>query len=142
MLCVCVYTFLFELLSLKNNHFRDQTFNTNFTGSQKGGFPKGWFWRMFPQNETGTRVDSDIPPERKPERGYVRTKRKPERGYIRQNHPFTKPPFCLRSITLLFPNFLRTPGNLSAEILGYPPRSLFSLHGRPHPTGKYPDPKA
>ena len=26
---------------------------------QKGGFPKGWFWRMFP-------------PERKPERGYIR----------------------------------------------------------------------
>ena len=52
----------------------------------KGWFPKGWFWWMFPRNEnrnegtfacspgteTGTRVRSDVPPERKPERGYVR----------------------------------------------------------------------
>ena len=67
-------------------------------GLTKGGFPKGWFWRMFPQNEnhndgtfgcspgtkTGTRVRLHVPSERKP-----------ERGYIRQNHPFTKPPFCL-----------------------------------------------
>ena len=29
-------------------------------------------------------VSADVPPERKP-----------ERGYIRQNHPFTKPPFYL-----------------------------------------------
>ena len=27
-------------------------------------------------------VSADVPPERKP-----------ERGYVRQNHPFTKPPF-------------------------------------------------
>ena len=53
---------------------------------------------MFPRNEnrnegtfgcspgtkTGTRVCSDVPPERKP-----------ERAYVRQNHPFTKPPFYL-----------------------------------------------
>ena len=69
-----------------------------FHGETKGWFPKGWFWRMFPRNEnrnegtfgcsperrTGTRVHSDVPPERKP-----------ERGYIRQNHPFRKPPFYL-----------------------------------------------
>ena len=45
--------------------------------------------RMFPRNAnllTGTRVRSLDPPERKP-----------ERGHVRQNHPFTKPPFCLLS---------------------------------------------
>ena len=65
------------------------------------GLTKGWFWRMFPQNEnrnegtfgcsprtkTGTRVRSHVPPELKP-----------ERGYIRENHPFTKPPVCLPMI--------------------------------------------
>ena len=55
-------------------------------------------------------VLADSPPERKLERGYIRmfprnenrnkstfacSPGKPERGYIRQNHPFTKPPFCL-----------------------------------------------
>ena len=34
-------------------------------------------------------VRSDVPPERKP-----------ERGYVRQNHPFTKPPFYLPVIFL------------------------------------------
>ena len=41
--------------------------------SPKGWFPKGWFL-------------ADVPPERKPERGYVRMfprNEKPERGYIR-----------------------------------------------------------
>ena len=65
---------------------------------QKGWFPKGWFWRMFPRNEnrnegtfgwfpgtkTGTRVCSHVLPEQKP-----------ERGHIRQNNPLTKPPFYL-----------------------------------------------
>ena len=37
-----------------------------------------------PERKTGTRVRSHVPPERKP-----------ERGYIRQNHPFTKPPLYL-----------------------------------------------
>ena len=39
--------------------------------------------RMFPQNETGTRVHTDVPPKRKPERGYVRMfpwSEKPEPG--------------------------------------------------------------
>ena len=79
-------------------------------------FPKGWFWRMFPWNEnrnegtfgcspgtrTGTRVHSDVPPERELERGYVRMfprNERPERGYVRQNHPFAKPPLCLISIS-------------------------------------------
>ena len=59
-----------------------------------------------------------IPPERKPERGYVRMFPRNEnrnqgtfacspgtktgRGYIRQNHPLTKPPFCLPVILVLF----------------------------------------
>ena len=40
-------------------------------------------------------VSADVPPERKP-----------ERGYVRQNHPFTKPPFYLPVSSLkalLFP---------------------------------------
>ena len=70
----------------------------NSRRNPKGWFPKGWFWRMFPRNETGTRVRSDVPPERKTGtrvRSHVLPERKPERGYIRQNHPFTKPPFYL-----------------------------------------------
>ena len=72
------------------------------------GLTKGWFSKRV--------VWADVPPERKPERGYIRmfpqnenrnegtfscspgTKTRnenPERGHIRQNHPFTKPPFCL-----------------------------------------------
>ena len=43
-----------------------------FQSAKKGGFLEGWFWRMFPGTKTGTRVHSDVPPERKPERGYVR----------------------------------------------------------------------
>ena len=49
---------------------------TLFPGRQKGGFPKGWFWRTFPRNEnrnegtfgwspgtkTGTGVHSHVPP--------------------------------------------------------------------------------
>ena len=62
-----------------------------------------------PGTKTGTKVRLDVPPERKPEQGYVHMfprnenrnegtfacspGTKPERGYIRQNHPFTKPPF-------------------------------------------------
>ena len=69
-----------------------------FQSAKKGGFPTGWFRRMFPWNEnrnegtfgcspgtrTGTRVRSHAAPERRQ-----------ERGHIRQNHPFAKPPFCL-----------------------------------------------
>ena len=79
-------------------------------GFQKGGFggcspgtktgtrvrsPKPPFWKPpfhFPVTLFGVDkrvvskrvVSADVPPERKP-----------ERGYIRQNHPFTKPPFYL-----------------------------------------------
>ena len=67
-------------------------------GWQKSGFPKGWFWRMCPRNEnrnegtfgsspgtkTGTKARLHVPPEQTP-----------KRGHVRQNHPFTKPPFCL-----------------------------------------------
>ena len=51
--------------------------NAILQGLTKGWFPKGWFWRMFPQNEkqnegtfgcspgtkTGTRVRSHVPLE-------------------------------------------------------------------------------
>ena len=79
-------------------------------GFQKGGFggcspgtktgtrvrsPKPPFWKppfYLPMTLFGVRkrvvskrvVSADVPPERKP-----------ERGYVRQNHPFTKPPFYL-----------------------------------------------
>ena len=36
----------------------------------KGWFPKGWFWRNPP----------DVPPERKPERGYIRMLPRNENG--------------------------------------------------------------
>ena len=35
-------------------------------------FQKGGFGGCYPGTKTGTRVHSDVPPERKPERGYVR----------------------------------------------------------------------
>ena len=41
-----------------------------------GGSQKGWVSKRV--------VLADVPPERKP-----------ERGYVRQNHPFTKPTFYL-----------------------------------------------
>ena len=60
---------------------------------QKGGFGgcspgtktgnEGTF-ECSPGTKTRTRVRPHVPPERKP-----------ERGYIRQNHRFTKPPFSL-----------------------------------------------
>ena len=79
-------------------------------GFQKGGFggcspgtktgtrvrsPKPPFWKppsYLPMTLFGVDkrvvsksvVSADVPPERKP-----------ERGYVRQNHPFTKPPFSL-----------------------------------------------
>ena len=45
---------------------------------------EGTTFGCSPRTKTGTRVRSHVPPGRKP-----------ERGHIRQNHPFTKPPFCL-----------------------------------------------
>ena len=66
----------------------------------------GWVHKRVGFQEV---VLADAPPERKPERGYIRMfprtkartrvrshvtpERKPERGYICQNHPFTNPPF-------------------------------------------------
>ena len=64
-------------------------------------------------------VLADVPPERKPEGGYIwmfprnekrnegtfgcSPERKPERGHIRQRHPFMKPPFCFPSYRREFP---------------------------------------
>ena len=59
-------------------------------------FQKGGFGGSSPGTKTGTRVHSDVPPERKPEQkvhSHVPPKRKPKRGHIRQNQPLTKPPF-------------------------------------------------
>ena len=70
----------------------------NFGGTQKGGFQKGGFGGCSPGTKTGTRVRSDVPPERKTGtrvRSHVPPERRPEQGHIRQNHPFTKPPFYL-----------------------------------------------
>ena len=43
---------------------------------------KGWFWRMFPWNinRNDTRVHSNVPPQRKPERGYGRMLPRNENG--------------------------------------------------------------
>ena len=66
-------------------------------------FQKGSSGGTKPRNETpernpGTRVHSDVPPERKQERGYIRMFPRNENkneGTFAQNHPSTKPPFCL-----------------------------------------------
>ena len=90
-------------------------------GFQKGGFggcspgtktgtrvrsPKPPFWKppfYLPVTLFGVDkrvvskrvVSADVPPERKP-----------ERGYIRQNHPFTKPPFYLPVIQHAISTFI------------------------------------
>ena len=64
-------------------------------------FQKGGFGGCSPGTRTGTRVHSDVPPERKLERGYVRMfprKRKLEQGYIRQ--------------TILYETALLSPGEV------------------------------
>ena len=56
-------------------------------GSQKGWFPKGWFWQMFPGTKNETRVHSDVPRYQKPERGYIRmfpgTKNRNEATFVK-----------------------------------------------------------
>ena len=59
---------------------------------------------MFPRNKAGTRVHSDVPPERKAERGYIRMFPRNETGT--RAHP-PKPPFW--KTTLLSPSDLLTP---------------------------------
>ena len=97
-------------------------------GFQKGGFggcspgtktgtrvrsPKPPFWKppfYLPMTLFGVDkrvvskrvVSADVPPERKP-----------ERGYVRQNHPFTKPPFYLPVILCNTP-FRYTKGDRRA----------------------------
>ena len=54
----------------------------------KGGFPKGWFWRMFSRNENRNEGAFGCSPgTRKPERGYVRMFPQNEN---RNEGPFTK----------------------------------------------------
>ena len=68
-------------------------------------FRKGGFGGCSPGTKTGTRVHSDVPPERKPEQVYIRMfpqNEKPERGYVRQDHPFTKPLLFVYQLTLAF----------------------------------------
>ena len=70
------------------------SFGGVFGGWQKGGLQKSGFGGCSPGTKTGTRVHSDVPPEWKPERGYVcmfPPERKPERGYVRQSHPLRNP---------------------------------------------------
>ena len=98
-------------------------------GFTRGWFPKGWFLRMFPQKENrnkgtfrcspgtigtfgcapGTKIGTSV-------RLHVTPERPPERGHIRQNHPFTKPPFCLpvfflRKSPIFFQFLGGAPGN-------------------------------
>ena len=77
---------------------------------------------MFPRNENRNEGMFAFPPSRKP-----------ERGYIRQNHPFTKPLFCL-PVThgwRLFRGFkkgLADRGGWRKEILPYHRFRPFFLH--------------
>ena len=62
-------------------------------------FSKGGFGGCSPRTKTGTRVHSDVPPEREPERGYVRmfprNKNWNEGTFAKttllENHPFGNP---------------------------------------------------
>ena len=58
-----------------------------------------------PGTKTATRVNSHVPRERKP-----------ERGYIRQNRPFTKPPFYL-PVRVWFGGEFTTPKSSGREDL-------------------------
>ena len=85
------------LLSPRLDFHDDLCSSYNFGVRRRVVFKKGGFGGCSPGTETGTRVHSDVPPERKQERGHVRMfhrNEKPERGYARQSHPFTKPPCC------------------------------------------------
>ena len=84
-------------------------------GSKQGWFSKRGFRGCSPGMKTGTRVHSDVPPERKPERGYVRMFPGTKTGtrVHSPNHPFTKPPLCLpltvaRICVFLRPTAFRT----------------------------------
>ena len=80
---VYVYVFLLSLI-LDQCKLSFHTGKEDNAGRYKGGFQKGGFGGCSPGTKTGTRVRSDVPPERKP-----------ERGYVRQSHPFTKLPCYL-----------------------------------------------
>ena len=70
--------------------------NHIFTGRQKGGFVKGWFWRMYPRSgfrSRGTCECTLVPVCVPGEHPNVPSFRFSFRGNIRQNHPFGKPPF-------------------------------------------------
>ena len=87
---------LFQELRVKFVLFQKDWVVLVFGGLTKGcfGFQKGSFGGRFPGTKTGTRVHSDVPPERKPGtrvRSHVPPEWKPERGYVCQDHPFKKP---------------------------------------------------
>ena len=89
--------------SLLKSLLRTPFLRTSLGGSQKGWFPKGWFWRMFPSTKKpneGTFGCSPAPKNGTKVHSDVSRYRKMERGYIRQNHPFTKLPFCFLSTFL------------------------------------------
>ena len=87
-----------EALRCKKKFSPKGTVRAKIRGSQKGGFQKGGFGGCSPVPKTGTRVHLDdiVPLVRITEtrvHSDVPRYRKPERGYIRQNHPFSKRPF-------------------------------------------------
>ena len=72
---------------------------------------------MFPGTKTATR-HSDVPPERKP-----------ERGYVRQNHPFTKPPFYLPVIFIDRPEVvMRNSVSTEGATVRFHPEVVFSTN--------------
>ena len=70
-----------------------------FSGRQKGGFVKGWFWRTYPRS--GCRSGGSMRMYRVPPSGFrsggtseCTSFRFSFRGNSRQNHPFGKQPPC------------------------------------------------
>ena len=76
----------------------DSVFNSS-GGSQKGCFPKEWFWRMCPRNENRNEGTFACFPRN--ENWHEGTfacfpgNENRNEGAFAKNHPFANPPFCL-----------------------------------------------
>ena len=78
----------------KRRNFRIARLVIVLTGRQKGGFVKGWFWRMCPRSgfrSQGTCERTLVPVFVPGEHPNVPSFRFSVRGHIRQNHPFVNP---------------------------------------------------
>ena len=71
--------------------------HADFHWETKGGFVKGWLWRIYPRSgfrSGGTCAHTLVPVFVLGEQANVPSFRISFWGNIRQNHPFGKPPFC------------------------------------------------